>query len=396
MNRRDFLKLLALLAVSTYLGSSTSAKKDRIVLVGAGIIGCALGYELAKAGANVTLIDKAQPGSQASGNSFSWINATYPKQPYVYNFFSQLGIDAYKSLTPELGLNVKWSGSLEWFADKQIETDSFKQLAHIMEYKQYTPVEIISASAANQLEPKVIFEKNTKVIFSKSDGAIDAGDAINKFTNQIKQYGGKVIYPCEYRSSNYKNGKLLSVKTNQGEIEADKVIFTAGIDTNALTGQSFLKEATPGIIIKSKPSKDVMNRMLIGPGIHLHQKNDGVVVIGEQTGAPENHKERLKDKPNNFPETIGRQHGERLLQQTNLLFEEKLNLDLDQISIGWRPLPKDGMPIIGWLPNRPNSYIATMHSGVSLAAIVAKVASQEILDGVSNTLLKEFRPSRFF
>ena len=84
------------------------------------------------------------------------------------------------------------------------------------------------------------------------------------------------------------------------------------------------------------------------------------------------------------------------MQQTNLLFQEKLNLDLDQISIGWRPLPKDGMPIIGWLPNRPNSYVATMHSGVSLAAIVAKVASQEVLDGVSNTLLKEFRPSRFF
>ena len=108
---------------------------------------------------------------------------------------------------------------------------------------------------------------------------------------------------------------MLSVKTNQGEIEADKVIFTSGIDTNALTGQSFLKEATPGIIIKSKPSKDVMNRMLIGPGIHLHQQNDGVVVIGEQTGAPENHKERLKEKPNNFPETIGRQHGERCSKQ---------------------------------------------------------------------------------
>ena len=159
-----------------------------------------------------------------------------------------MGIDAYKSLTPELDLNVKWSGSLEWFADKQIETDSFKQLANIMEYKQYTPVEVISASAANQLEPKVIFTKNTKVIFSKSDGAIDADDAINKFTNHIKQYGGKVIYPCQYLSSNYKNGKLFSVKTNQGDIEADKVIFTSGIDTNTLTGQSFLKEATPVLL----------------------------------------------------------------------------------------------------------------------------------------------------
>ena len=76
----------------------------------------------------ITLIDKAQPGSQASGNSFSWINATYPKQPYIYNFFSDwVSKLTCKGLTPELDLNVKWSGSLEWFIDKQIETDSFKQ-----------------------------------------------------------------------------------------------------------------------------------------------------------------------------------------------------------------------------------------------------------------------------
>ena len=41
-------------------------------------------------------------------------------------------------------------------------------------------------------------------------------------------------------------------------------------------------------------------------------------------------------------------------------------------------------------------YIAVMHSGISLAAIVGNLVTQEIVDEVDSLLLKDFRPSRFF
>ena len=71
------------------------------------------------------------------------------------------------------------------------------------------------------------------------------------------------------------------------------------------------------------------------------------------------------------------------------------NLELEKITIGWRPLPIDGKPVMGRLKQYSDIYVAVMHSGISLAAIAGKLISQEILDGSSNSLLKDFRPSRF-
>ena len=71
------------------------------------------------------------------------------------------------------------------------------------------------------------------------------------------------------------------------------------------------------------------------------------------------------------------------------------NLEIEKTSIGWRPLPRDGKPVIGRLDQLSDVYVAVMHSGVSLAAIVGKLVTQEILDRSTNLILQDFRPSRF-
>ena len=90
MDRRTFTKLIALLSLQSSRSLGAILKNPKIVVIGAGIIGTLIAYELVKKGAKVILIDKAFPASGASGHSFSWINATYPKKPYNYNLLSQL------------------------------------------------------------------------------------------------------------------------------------------------------------------------------------------------------------------------------------------------------------------------------------------------------------------
>src|SRR4051812_22049469 len=45
----------------------------RVVVVGAGIVGAAVAYETARAGAEVVLVDKGLPGSGVTADSFAWI-----------------------------------------------------------------------------------------------------------------------------------------------------------------------------------------------------------------------------------------------------------------------------------------------------------------------------------
>ena len=50
--------------------------------------------------------------------------------------------------------------------------------------------------------------------------------------------------------------------------------------------------------------------------------------------------------------------------------------------------PLDGLPIIGFINSNQDSYVASMHSGISLGPIVGKIVAQEITENINNNLLK--------
>ena len=212
----------------------------------------------------------------------------------------------------------------------------------------------------------------------------------------IKFNGGSVLYPCRFQGLNYTNRILSSVETTVGELEADQAIFATGIDSGRLLSIDMMKPSTPGIIVTSKPTGKLLKRILVGPGAHIHQQLDGRIIFGEQSGAPTSHLDRLSNKPKNFPsELFAQDHINRIFDTAKTFMKKVEDLKVEKTSIGWRPLPKDGRPVIGRIDGLSGIYIAVMHSGVSLAAIVGKLVSEEILNGSSNLLLKDFRPSRF-
>jgi glycine/D-amino acid oxidase-like deaminating enzyme len=63
--------------------------------------------------------------------------------------------------------------------------------------------------------------------------------------------------------------------------------------------------------------------------------------------------------------------------------------------IGVRHIPGDGLPAVGPAPGIEGLYLAVMHSGVTLAPIVGRLAAEEILGKGGSTLLDGFRPARF-
>ena len=65
------------------------------------------------------------------------------------------------------------------------------------------------------------------------------------------------------------------------------------------------------------------------------------------------------------------------------------------VPVGYRPMPLDGFPVAGFSPKSPNVYLALTHSGVTLAPLMAQLATMEILDGAQVDLLSDYRPSRF-
>lgn len=114
----------------------------------------------------------------------------------------------------------------------------------------------------------------------------------------------------------------------------------------------------------------------------MKQKLDGRVVTGSGFGGS--------------PTTdTSREQGERMLEEAEQFLPRLGGAELERVTLGWRPLPEDDRPIVGFSDGAPDVYIVVMHSGVTQAPIMGRLVAMEVLDDVRVDLLKDFRLSRF-
>lgn len=399
IDRRTLLKLVIAAALTGCGQLPASARGLKVVIAGAGIIGASIAYHLSKAGASVTVIDKSGPATHASRGTFAWINATWAKQPRHYHSFSQQGVSNWHDLDKKLSLNLRWGGSLEWFATV---AEQSKLVGLIEEQRAWgEPARIVDRAELKNLEPGLVFAEEFAA-YSPNDGAVDPVLATQKLLGEAQRLGAEVVYPSELIGVETAGSRLVSVQTTTGSIKTDKLVLATGAAPDAakrFAGLNIPQRSTPGVIIISKPMPPLIARIVVAPGVHMHQRTDGRVVLGEQSGAPDTqaHADRLAARPNQFPSReFAQQHAARIFAIAQQYVPAIKNAVLEAAHIGWRPLPVDGHPVLGASPEQQDTYLAIMHSGVSLAPLVGQLAAHELVQGGEIELLSPFRPGRTF
>ena len=116
--------------------------------------------------------------------------------------------------------------------------------------------------------------------------------------------------------------------------------------------------------------------------IHLRQLADGTLMIGE--GSQES-----------LSRDDSQAHANDLLARATHYLPALAAAHALPVPVGYRPMPLDGLPVLGFAEAVPNLYIALMHSGVTLAPLVGELASIEIVDGARVDRLASYRPERF-
>ena len=400
MDRRSLLKLLAAAALAGCDTRDTSATPLRVVVAGAGIIGASIGYHLARAGAAVTIIDKQGAASHASRGTFAWINATWAKQPQSYHAFSRESVANWHDLQQALDLPVRWGGSLEWFDDAARQQKLVAQIAEQAAWGE--PARMLDAAEFATLEPGLRFAPPTLAAYSANDGAVDPVVATHKLLAAAEQLGARLLIPAAMTGVEIAGRRLTSVVTAAGSIPADRLVIATGAAPHVardIAAIDIPQRTQPGVIVISEPVPRRLQHIISAPGIHMHQREDGRIVLGEQDGAPQNeaHAMRLAGRPNSFPDpAVAAQHAARMLASAEQFSPGIAAVGIEHVYIGWRPLPIDGHPVIGRAPERPDIYIAIMHSGVTLAPLVGQLAAHELLAGATLPQLGAYRPERAF
>jgi glycine/D-amino acid oxidase-like deaminating enzyme len=353
---------------------------ERIVIIGAGIIGASLAYHLARRGAAVTIVDAQHPAAGATGKSFGWLNATFSKRPRSYFDFSMRGIAGWHRLEQELAgdLQVRWGGSVAWFPPGPDADQLRRDVPHHQQWGY--AVRLLHEAEIRKLLPHVLPGAIGAACLSEPEGAVDPIQAVSVLLEKARQFGADIRYPCQVTRVDR------AVHTSQGVIEARAVVLASGVDSPRLAqlaGVNVPLKDAPGVLVHITPERPLVDRIVQAPGVHFRQKLDGRIVAGGQIvgGAG------TAETPVADPQAI--------FHQAVRFLPALAQSAIEQVTLGYRVMPADEYPIIGFAEQCPNLYVAATHSGVTLAPIIGELAAIEILDGVEQPLLAPYRPSRF-
>jgi glycine/D-amino acid oxidase-like deaminating enzyme len=401
MHRRRFLKLGAGLAAGYFAGArAVLGAEQRIAVIGAGIVGASIAWNLARRGARVVLLDREGPAAGATSRSFAWLNAHYSKQPFHYHLLNRLGVEMHRVLATEFGSEypAEWGGTIEWNSDAARAEELRRMTRQLVRWGY--PVRLVEPQEMARLAPAVRPGAAAAASFAELEGATDAAATTRLFVRRAQQAGAETLFPCQATGIAGAGRGAREILTARGEIAADVVVIAGGVETPRMAGwfgaEVPLKRSA-GIVLRSAPVPRLVRRVMVGEAAHFWQARDGSMLIGDDFGPPVSpaHK-ALESRPRDFPDaaTAGL-HAARIRGQAAKYLPQLEKAKIKDVMLCWRPLPKDDLPVIGFSPAAPHVYLAVTHSGVTLGPLIGRLAATEILDGAEVELLQHYRPARF-
>ncbi len=398
MRRRQFVHGLAgLAAAGLVMPAFARRKRPRVGIVGGGIVGASIALRLAQGGADVLQFEKTAPAAGATRNSFGWLNA-FVTDPH-YQALRLRSIAAYHEIDGPLDLGITWGGYLNWARD-QADTEFVRANAKQMAGTPF-PVRDLSAAEFAALTPSLEPGSVTAAIYSGLDGHIDPVRATLSFLEHAKRIGARMVCPCEVQSLEFQGGHLRSAVTSAGTIALDRLVVAAGVDTPkllAMAGYKLQLRHAPGFLAHSRPAPMLTQSICDAPGgVEFKQTADGTLVGTDSPEPPDLPVHvQIREYPVDFPdEGLRTWHGTRALDKIKAFAPAARDVPLDHVTLGFRPMPTDGLPIVGAVPGAPDLYVVVTHSGVTLAPLLGQYVRAELLGGNEIAELAPYRPGRF-
>ncbi len=350
-----------------------------IIVIGGGIVGASIAWHLTSAGASVRLIAETN-GGIATPNSFAWINASWGN-PQPYFQLRMRSIAEWARLQRDVpGLPLAWQGGICW--DQQED----KLLAHAEEHAAwgYDIVRLGAAEIAAR-EPALVSVPDLALL-ATMEGAAEPQAAAQALIADAVRRGMDLVEGVRVTELQADvTGNITGVIAGNDEWQASEVVLAAGAGTAALAatiGLDVPLETPPGLLVHSRPVPPLLNGLVIAPELHIRQTMEGRLVAGTDFGGMD---------PGTKPDSAASE----LFGKLKRFVKGGDRLEMEFYTIGYRPTPKDGFPIIGRAAGRSGLYLAVTHSGITLAPALGLFAAREILDGEDEPLLSPYRLSRF-
>lgn len=363
-----------------------------VVVIGAGVIGCACAYELASAGVTVQVIDTRGVGggaSQASagvlcpyieGHESSDLRALGRKSLDLYDDFAARVIE-------DSGITLQYdrSGTLE-VAFEEEEIARFGATAQALA-RDGIDARLLDLETLREFEPLASTGARGGLLIG-IHGFVSVPDLTEALAVAARRKGAEFILETRVVSIRDAGGRP-AIETEHGSYTPDAVVMAAG----SWAGQISIAGVKPVAI---KPIRgqllhlawltaQPLRRVVWGAECYIVPWRNGRVLIGatvEDAG---------------FEERATAAGVRDLLDAACTLIPHLWKATFVEARVGLRPQSPDSLPVIGKSQAVPGLVYATGHyrNGVLLAPLTARLVKTIVLQQGDDEALASVSPSRF-
>lgn len=350
-----------------------------IIVVGAGIIGASIAWHLARGGARVTIVEAGAAGGVATAASFAWINASWGN-PEPYFHLRRRAMREWTRLAGEVAsIELAWTGGLIWDMPAA-ELNAFEALHAGWGYD----IRRVGLAEAHAIEPNLLQPPETALHVAE-EGMVEPVGATLALLAAAERLGARRLVNNAVVALRSRSNRVTGVQLASDIIDADEVVLAAGIATPALANSAGIDvpmETPPGLIVHSKPYEKLLNGLVLAEALHTRQTAEGRIIAGADFGGAD---------PGKDASGTARQ----LFSALQSMLRGGDRLEFERYTIGHRPTPADGFPVVGRAARTEGLYLAVMHSGITLAPAIGLFAAEEILRGHRDALLAPYGLARF-
>ena len=359
-----------------------------VIIIGAGVIGCAIAYNLGKAGVKTLVIDKAD----GVGREASWAGAgvltshASTREPYPELCRASLAL--YPSLADELKASTQIdieflrSGTLSLFFDEQ-DKDGLIGLAERRIDRGFS-AEVLTPEQVWEIEPAVSKSVVGGVRFPE-DAQVRNPKLVRALAKGAVLSGARFLLGNPIDGFVREKGRISGVKVNGEIFHGDTIVIAAGCWSGALAkelGVHLPIQPSRGQIVLVDTIPLVLRHTIDGLGVYVVPRSDGKILIGATV-------EFVGYDKRTTLEGI-----QQMIEAGTTLIPELAGMSFAKAWAGLRPHITNG-PCLGRLPGLENVIIASGHfkNGILLAPITGVLISELITTGVPSMSLEPFSPS---
>ena len=359
----------------------------KVLIVGGGIIGCAAAYELARAGCQVALFERATPGAEASSAAAGLLapidDSTETSLARLALASWRLYPDVVRDLQERTGIDVEYvtRGTIYPISAARKPRD-VAQWAELEEFG----VERLEGDEVHRREPALSPDVR-HAIFVKGDHWLNNQRLVLAYAQAAASVGAELRTGCNVSRLIVESGRIRAVVTEGERVDGDAVLLAAG----AWSGELM---ATLGARLRIEPRRGQMIALAHVPPVVTHCVHGEVYLVPRPSG------ELLIGatvERAGFQRAVTAEGIAGLLRDAIELVPSIRDLPIARTWSGFRPWAPDSLPVLGPWPGVEGLFVATGHfrNGILLAPITARLMTEWITGGQPSLALKDFLPDRF-